>query len=310
MTSKLDWQALWEVPLGGLSFLYSRLIKWSLTFISRYYSPARKQIEPQWQVVSADFLQGPVKLLWTMSRARWNLHALIAIAGPFTVTRSLAVEIPALRQSAKAWTAVIYTLQNYKTITSISSLTVPAEADWVTVELPPGRYLVGLRHYQWHDPIQLPSIQVDQQLALGAQLLAAPPDFNQFYRDLSHRRGWLYSSLNFYVYPLLRYQQWLPARFVKQTFLPVPNPETQFYYGALETGEALQLKATPELLATHSLFLSLYSRDCFPLDWYAVTTTEHTTQPLPEKGVYILRIHPQRPGLSVPDQASIHLDII
>lgn len=245
-----------------------------------------------------------------MSRARWNLHALIAIAGPFTVTRSLAVEIPPLRQSAKAWTAVIYTLQNYRTIASISSLTVPADTDWATVELPPGRYLVGLRHYQWHDPIQLPGIQVDQQPALKAQPLAAPPTFNQFYRDLSRRRGWLYSSLNFYVYPLLRYRQWLPAGFVQQTFLPVPNPETQFHYGALEAKEALQIKATAELLATHSLFLSLYSRDCFPLDWYAVTTPEHTTQPLPEKGVYILRVHPQRPGLAVPDSESIHLGII
>ena len=287
---------LWEVPLGLVSFGFSRLVRSGLTLISRYYNPNDAKATAAWQVVSTDFLGSPVKLLWTMSRARWNLHSLIAIAGPFTVQSSLTLDVSALWQSAPAWTAVVYTLKGYKTITSLGSLTTPADQPTATIELPPGRYLVGVRHYDWRDPVQLPAIAVDGVPALASQTLAAPPDFNQFYRGLKARRGWLYSALNFYVYPLLRWGKGrLPEPFVKATFLPVPNPETHFFYGALDRGERLTLDLPADLLNTHSLYFSLYSRDCFPHDWYPIRDHRHTTAPMPEQGVYILRVHPKTP---------------
>ena len=286
---------LWEIPLGLLSYGFVKLVKATLTLISRYYNPTDATAKADCQVVSADFLQSPLKLLWTMSRARWNLHALIAIAGPFTVQSSLTLDVQSLWQSAPTWTAVLYTLKGYKTITSISSLTLPTDQPTATISLPPGRYLVGVRHYNWHNPIQLPAITVDGTLALASAPRSAPPDFNQFYRDLAARRGWLYSALNFYVYPLLRWLQWLPQLFVKSTFLPVPNPETHFFYGALDRGEALTLDLPADLLTTHRLYFSLYTRDCFPYDWYPITADRHTTAPMAEQGVYILRVHPKTP---------------
>lgn len=287
---------LWEIPLGLLSFGFSRLVKGVLTLVSRYYNPNNATAEPNWQVVSADFLKSPLKLLWTMSRARWNLHSLIAIAGPFTVTSRLTLDVNSLWKSAPSWTAVIYTLKGYKTITSIGSLTIPPDQTTATIELPPGRYLVGLRHYNWNNPVELPAISVDGTLTLASQTLAAPPDFNQFYRQLATRRGLLYSCLNFYVYPLLRWLEWLPQAIVKPIFLPVPNPETHFFYGALDQDEQLTLDLPPTLRDTHSLYFSLYSRDCFPMDWYPITADHHTTQPMPEQAVYILRVHPKTPA--------------
>ena len=284
---------LWEVPLGLLSFGFSRLVKATLTLVSRYYNPNDRQALPQWQVTDAEFLRSPLKLLWVMSRARWNLHALIAIAGPFTVNRELSLATQALWQSAPSWTAVVYTLQGYQTVTSVGGLATPRSQPQVTISLPPGRYLVGVRHYDWRDPVQLPAIAVDGKPALAAKPLAAPPGFNQFYRQLPARRGWLYSALNFYVYPLLRWGQGLPQAWVKSVFLPVPNPETHFFYGALDRGERLALELPPDLLNSHRLYFRLYSRDCFPLDWYPITSPSHTTAPLPEQAVYILRVHPQ-----------------
>ncbi|HEY9878166.1 MAG TPA: DUF6208 family protein [Leptolyngbyaceae cyanobacterium] len=310
MSQKFELDALWEVPLGLLSFLFSRIVKWVLTFVSRYYNPASRRTEPEWQVVSTEFLKGPVKLLWTMSRARWNLHSLIAIAGPFTLSRSLTLDITSLSQSAKSWTAVIYTLQGYKTITSVGSLSVASDQTRETIVLPAGRYLVGVRHYQWTNPIQLPAIEVDGQCVLASQPLAAPPDFNQFYRNLKHRRGFLYTCLNFYVYPLLRYPLGLPHPFVKRTFLPVPNPETKFYYGALAQGESLLIQAPSTLLETHSLYFSLYTRDCFPLDWYPILQPQHTTQAMPEKGAYILRVHPKEAKSLDVEPELVHIQII
>ncbi|WP_035986306.1 DUF6208 family protein [Leptolyngbya sp. KIOST-1] len=288
---------LWEIPLGLLSYGFSRVVKATLTLISRYYNPTDTKVEADWQIVSADFLKSPVKLLWTMSRARWNLHALIAIAGPFTVQSTITLDVRSLWQSAPTWTAVVYTLKGYKTLTSISSLTVSPDQDTATIELPPGRYLVGLRHYDWRDPVQLPAIVVDGAPALASESRSAPPDFNQFYRGLAARRGLLFSALNFYVYPLLRWMQWLPRSFVKPTFLPVPNPETHFFYGALDRGEQLTLDLPAHLLDTHRLYFSLYSRDCFPYDWYPITQDHHTTDPMTEQGVYILRVHPKTPEM-------------
>lgn len=300
-------KGLWEIPLGLVSFGFSRLVRGTLTFISRYYNPTDTRAAADWKIVNAEFLKSPLKLLWTMSRARWNLHSLIAIGGPFTVTQEITLDLRSLHKSAPSWTAVVYTLKGYRTITSVSSLTVDPAQDWVSLSLPANRYLVGLRHYNWQDPVQLPAIQVDGELALASQTIAAPADANQFYRQLQQRRGWLYTCLNYYVYPLLRYRRWLPEGFVKSTFLPVPNPETKFLYGALDRGETLTLKLPPGLLQSHRLYFSLYSRDCFPLDWYPIDQSEHTTKPMPERGVYILRVHPQRPGLRLEDIPPIDL---
>ncbi|NER81445.1 MAG: hypothetical protein F6K42_18135 [Leptolyngbya sp. SIO1D8] len=298
-----EWDALWEVPLGGLSFLFSRGLRWTLTNLGRYYNPMNKQETPEWQVVSAEFLAKPIKLLWAMSRARWNLHSLIALAGPFNVQQSLSLQVATIAQATPTWTAVFYTLGDYTTHANISSLTVSGENEWETVSLPPGRYLVGLRHYHWADPVTLPAIQADGAVALASKSIAAPPHANRFYRDLIQRQGVMHFCLNGYVYPLLRYRRWLPAPFVRTVFLPVPNPETQFHYGALQAGEQLQIQLAPGLLETHELFFSLYNRFCFPLDWYPITTENHRTQPCDLKTVFIIRVHPRQRDAVFPPEA-------
>jgi len=298
----VELEALWEVPLGVLSFGFSRVLRALLSNLGRYYNPMNKQEKPEWQVVSANFLAKPIKLVWAMSRARWNLHSLIALAGPFNVTDSLSIHAQTIAQSAPTWTAVFYTLGDYKTHANISSLTVSGENEWETVKLPAGRYLVGLRHYHWHDPVTLPAICADGQEALGATEIAAPRDANRFYRDLIHRQGLVHVCLNGYVYPLLRFRRWLPASFVRNVFLPVPNPETQFHYGALQAGERLQVQLAPGLLETHELFFSLYNRFCFPLDWYRLTQETHLTEARDCKAVFIIRIHPKYPEATFPTE--------
>jgi hypothetical protein len=298
--ARFELEALWEVPLGILSFGFSRLLRTVLTNLGRYYNPMNKQEQPQWQVVSAEFLAKPIKLLWAMSRARWNLHALIGLAGPFNVKESLSLQISTIAQSTPTWTAVFYTLGDYTTHANISSLTVSGEAEWETVSLPPGRYLVGLRHYHWSDPVTLPAIRADGEEALAARTIAAPPDVNRFYRDLSRRQGLVHRCLNGYVYPLLRYRRWLPAQFVRNVFLPVPNPETQFHYGALKAGERLQIELAPGLRETHELFFSLYNRFCFPLDWYPIQQDRQVTAGCDGKAIYIIRIHPRRRDVELP----------
>lgn len=301
--SVLEPSALWEIPTGLLSLMFSRGLRWALTNLGRYYNPMNKQARPEWQTVSEEFLAKPVKLLWAMSRARWNLHSLIALAGPFTVRHSLSINVATIAESTSAWTAVFYTLGDYQTQANISSLTVSPEDEWVTVTLPPGRYLVGLRHYHWKNPVTLPAIRTDTVQTLAAKTIAAPPDVNSFYRSLIRRQGLIHRCLNGYVYPLLRFRQWLPAHFVRDVFLPVPNPETHFRYGALDSGERLHIQLTPGLLSTHEVFFSLYNRFCFPLNWYPITEESHWVLACDRKTVFIIRVHPRRPGVTLPPEA-------
>jgi hypothetical protein len=298
----IEWDALWEVPLGTLSFLFSRILRAVLTNLGRYYNPMNKQETPEWQTISAEFLAKPIKLLWAMSRARWNLHSLIGLAGPFNVTESLSINVKTIAHSAPTWTAVFYTLGDYTTHANISSLTVSGEHEWETVQLPPGRYLVGLRHYHWSDPVTLPAIKANGTEALAAKTIPAPRDVNGFYRDLRQRQGIMHICLNGYVYPLLRYRRWLPEKFVRDVFLPVPNPETQFHYGALRAGERLQVELAPGLLDTHELFFSLYNRFCFPWDWYPITEETHLTAVCDRKVAFIIRIHPNYPEATLPPE--------
>ncbi|HEY9888905.1 MAG TPA: DUF6208 family protein, partial [Candidatus Obscuribacterales bacterium] len=128
------------------------------------------------------------------------------------------------------------------------------------------------------------------------------PHVNAFYRDLIQRQGWLHICLNGYVYPLLRYRRWLPPRWVRDVFLPVPNPETQFYYGALRRGEQLHVQLAPHLLDTHEVLLSLDNRFCFPLDWYAIAQPEHITKVCDRKTIFIIRVHPKYRDSTFPPE--------
>lgn len=302
-------ELLWELPLSVGSFVFSRVLRAALQTLGRFYGAASPQAQGQWQIVSAEFLAGSIKLLWAMTRARWNLHALVAIAGPFEVQTSLSINLEDLYQSAPSWTIVVYTLPDYQTLTSMSSLKTAESTGWDSLPLAPGRYLLGLRYYHWESTISLPAVQVDHTQVIPTQRISAPADINGFYRSLIQRQTCIHDSLNYYVFNLLRYRQWLTASFVEAVFLPVPNPETHFYYGALQPGESLQIHLDSSLLSTHWVYFSLYSRECFPLDWYPITTENHRTKPIHIKSIYLIRVHQKRPEQPLFTQDKVKLTV-
>ena len=306
-TTELD--AIWEIPLSILSFVFSRALRALLETLGRYYGPSNNPQDLEWKRVSAEFVASPVKLLWVMARARWNLHAMISIAGAFEVQESISVDLQSLHQSAPSWTIVVYHLPSYKTLTSISSLTVKQSEGWASIPLKPGRYLLGLRYYHWAETVWMPAVKVDQTQVLEAKTVPAPADINGFYRTLIKRKTFVHVCLNYYVFNLLRYRRWLPAAFVKNVFLPVPNPETEFYYGALRPGESLHIELDSALTSTHDLYFSHYSRECFALDWYPITTAEHLTIPVEVKSVYIIRVHPKQPENQVFQREWVSLKV-
>ena len=296
-------ELLWEIPLSCLSFIFSRFLRFTMQKLGRFYSDPSKQPNPQWDIVSEEFFKKPVKLLWAMTRARWNLNALVAIAAPLQVKESISLDIESAQKSSKSWTVVVYAPPEFETITSISSLSVSGKNQWESFQLQPGIYLLGLRYYDWSDTVELPAVKVDDVQVVDAKIIPVPDNLNDFYHNLIKRKNFLHVWLNYYVFSLLRYKQWLPQPFVEKIFLPVPNPETKFYYGALRKGEALHLELAPSLLETHYVYFSLLSRECFPLEWYTITEPDHTTSLSQAKCIYIVRVHQKFPQAQLSSES-------
>ena len=119
----------------------------------------------------------------------------------------------------------------------------------------------------------LPAVLVDGQPGLA--LLEMPADLNTFYADLARRRSVFYFLLHYYVWVLLRYAAYLPQKWVEREYLPVGNPGTHFLYGHVYKGDRISVEMDPELLGTHDVYLTVYSRASFPLMWTHIVTASY-----------------------------------
>ena len=288
-----------EIPLAIASLLFYRLMRSlmrPLIVLNARRNPSRTR---QWSVLSGESLNNKLVLPGIMTTGpRWNTHAIIAAAGPFDILRSIAFDTEAALGSAESWTIVVYTFPDQRTAGHIGSRDAPFADRWVERNLPEGRYTLALRYYRWAVEPRLPALQVD-----GAPVvpeLRVTTDNNAFYAELGHRRGTYYRWLHYYVFTMLRFRHRLPRPFVERELLPMGNPETQFRYGILYCGERLRVDATPDLLADHDVYVTVYTRDSFPSYWGQVKPTTYTTPPVTEDSFYLVRINSRRPGSPAP----------
>jgi hypothetical protein len=255
----------------------------------------------QWRLLSGESLKMPIALPVVMTTApRWNPHALIATLGPLPVKQDIRIHVDAADRSANAWTIVLYSMPDRDTVTSVGSIDGPAPGGWRTIPLKPGLYGLAVRYYGWKSEIELPKIDVDGSSVVQAQPHASAS--NDFYKEIKDRRGIFYSCLHYYVYPMLKYRHWLPPDFVERQYLPVGNPETEFFYGILRAGERLRMETDVAVLRSFAVYLTIYNRASFPIVWYAVIDAVHTTSPVLQKASYLVRIHKSDNGAAVFDR--------
>jgi hypothetical protein len=225
------------------------------------------------------------------SGPRWNPHAILAGAGPFTVQDSVSVDTEQASASAKSWTLVFYRFPDHRTVAHIGTLQGPFVKGPQSVKLAPGKYSIALRYYHWSDSITFPEIFADGALAIPSRSISAGN--NDFYRDLQKQRSRFYLWLHYYVYNLLRGTASIPGASTDREFLPMGNPETEFRYGALQRGESLRVHLPTGMLTTHDVYFTLYTRDSFPARWYQIQENDHVTETAREDGFYLLRVHRQ-----------------
>jgi hypothetical protein len=293
-----------QLPLALASWLFYRLARLLVDLVAPRLQASSRASASRWRVHSAELFARPgVFPILLVRGPRWNPHAILAMAGPFRVTRTLRVDLDPVRASAGAWSIVIYAYPGARTVAHLGSADAPPGAA-AEFTLPPGDYAVSVRYYDWSAHPRLPAVFADGAPAIAAEDL--DPDVNRVYATLLARRGLLSRCLHYHVYPLLRLAHRLPRGFVEREFLPVGNPETRFLYDVVEPGERLVVRVAPRLLAACGVYVCRYSRDSLPVDWARITAPTAALDPARERGYYVVRIHPQRPGAVVgPDDLEI-----
>jgi hypothetical protein len=298
-----------ELPLALASFLFYRSTRFVMRRLIVLNSRLNRRRAHQWNLLSAEAFQLPLALPAIMTAGpRWNPHAIIAGAGPFSVKQSVSVDLEPVLRSAKIWTLVFYTFPDQRTVAHIGALDGPFAQQWHSLVLAPGKYSIALRYYHWSETIGLPEIQADGESVIPFQSVS--PRNNDFYLDLIKRRSWFYLGLHYYMYTLLRRQALVSPAFVEREFLPMGNPESHFRYGALERGEAIRFELAPALLANHDVYFTLYTRGSFPVRWYPIIEGRHLTEPALEDGFYLVRIHRKASTGADAAEAAINIQMV
>jgi hypothetical protein len=301
-----------ELAAAPLSFLLYRATRLLVQRLVQLDSRRHATRPARWQTLDGSAVARPFNLLALMTSApRWNTHALIALAGPLPVRRTLRIHAGIAATSAPSWSLVVHAEPTHRIAASIGSANTPSQGSWRSVDLPPGRYRLALRYYRCGDHVVLPAIEVDGVPVVDP--FTVPADTNDFYHDLYHGLGTgsrlLYLCLHSYACTMLRYRRWLPHSFVEREYLPAGNPQTTFRYGFWPFGTRLDIDLADGLLANHDVYLTAYNRASFPIMWYPLTDSGHTTAPNPVSGSYLIRVHRTTPDPSAGEREPVRVRV-
>ncbi len=296
---------VWAAPAALASFaLYhlTGLITRAARSVAARRRPERAR---SWRALGPELLDDPLGVVEMATLGpRWNPHATIGVAGPFPVRARLSIDLEILRRAAPDWTLVVYRFPRYRTVAAVASGRCP-EGPRAEVDLPAGRYALGLRYYRPAQGAEFPGVRIDPD-GSGERRVAprpAPENVAELYRRLARQDGDggrghrpLHRALAYHALVLLRFRHRLPPRLVERILLPVGNPETRFEYGLLEPGETVEVTPPPGAVRDTDPYLTVYGPDSLPRQWCRVPPTGFRTRPLAAPGFFVLRLHPRGDG--------------
>lgn len=280
---------IWQIPLALLSFIFAKINKFFIGNLYTIYLTFNKKKANQWRVIDHNLVASALNMAVLMTKApRWNTHAIIGTLGPFSVQKSLSIDLNSTNKSAKSWIVILYSFPNYKTITSLRSNQVNSQDNWQSLELKPGKYTIGLRYYNYYDQLVLPAIKVDNQELTSS--LEIPNNSNDFYQELINKKNLYFLFIHYYIYVIFRFRKYLPESFVKREFLPVGATDTKFFYDYLDKNEYLELETDQSTLNKYDIYVTLYERCSLPVDSFQLNKIKQKSSTLSNKGYYLIRI--------------------
>jgi hypothetical protein len=298
---------IWEIPLALLSFVFYKVMKLAIGNLFTIYLAINQKKASQWRVLSQETIDTFLSLPVLMTKGpRWNTHAIIGTLGPFSVKKSISLDLQSANNSAQSWIAVVYSFPNYQTITSLESNQINSALQWQSIQLQPGKYSLGLRYYNWSNNINLPAIKRDDRELVNATQISNQN--NNFYDNLINYKNWFYLSIHYYVFTILKLRKWLPESFVRKEYLPVGAPATEFFYNYLTKTQTLQLEFSSFLIQDFDIYFTLYDRSSLPLSYCRIQTEKYSLPATGLNGYYLLRIRPKT--ITSPQQISLDSQLV
>jgi hypothetical protein len=277
-----------EIFLTILSFIFNKVLKFIIGNVYTIYLIFNQKKAKQWRLIDRELVKSALNRAVLITKApRWNTHAIIGTLGPFSVQKSLSIDLKSANDSTRSWIAIIYSFPGYKTITSLESTKITVDKDWQSIPLKTGKYHIGIRYYNWSDSLSLPGIKVDGADFVNAQTIS--PNNNQFYHELIKYKNWFYLWLHYYIYTILRFRKYLAESFLKKEYLPVGATDTKFFYDYLDKHQTLQIEVDEFSLANYDIYVTLYDRCSLPVTWFQMEELQQKTVPLDNKGYYLIR---------------------
>lgn len=292
----VDLDLLWELPLALLSWGFFHLNKALIALLYQVYLDRQVTRSRTWQILSPATLSLPVSLPVLLTKGpRWNTHATIGTLGPLSVERRLAVQTGQANRSAEAWSVVLYHYPDFRTFRELGSLDSHADLEWTGLDLPPGRYVLGVRYYGLRADPRLPAVRLDDATTDTVAAEPLPPGVNKVYDTLASRTTLYHHALHHYVHTMLRVRRWLPAPLIRREFLPVGDPYTEFRYNWFSACCSLHIQTAEGLLRDYRIYLSVYNRASLPIHSCELVDAGTTTTPrFDQAGFYLFRLRPRR----------------
>jgi len=278
-----------ELLLAFLSFLFFKTMKFLVGNIYNFHLSHENQENFEWKPLSSDILKTFITLpFWMTWGPRLNTHAIIATVGPFKVNKTIELCVQAAEESAQEWTIVVYTFPGYKTIQRVGTGATKFENKWETLEIEPGNYMLGLRYYNWKESVELPCVKVDTLEFVKSKVIQG--DINNFYEELKNKANLFYLFLHYYIFIILRFNQFLPESFIKKEFLPVGDPAIKYFYGYIKKGQSIHIEVDNLVFKNYEVYITLYNRASFPELFYQIHETKHITPASEFDGFYLVRV--------------------
>jgi hypothetical protein len=278
-------RALFQIIAGFLSWMLHLVVRTLMRILSALHA-WRKIDDRRWRLFSQSMLSQPLALPVILTSApRWNPHAVIATAGPVRIRESLTFDRAVADRSASSWSLSVYSFPLHRLAASLGTLYKEKPED---LRLVPGSYLLAWRYQSVVTDAEIPAITIDGRPQI--ETCRIDHDVKRFYDRLAERSTLFLKALNYYVYVMLRFRDWLPKAWVRSEYVPVGSADTEFLMGAVDVDERITVSVPAGDLKTHEVTLTQYDLASLPTFWTRIECEDYCTAEARVAGHYLIRI--------------------
>jgi hypothetical protein len=292
--------------IAAASFLFNRATRLQIHWLLQCHSKVvlRAGVTPKWRTISEDLeILGRLYLISVIA-PRWNCHALLASISQIRIENSLTLELAGFGSQADSWSLILYD-GSMNMRQSVGSTNVIERT--VTWRVAPGMYTLSLRYYTDGNDIEVPTVVIDGSVRIVGRTISGEASRYQRHLETIRNRDGLYCRLlHYHVFFYLSRQE-KSAAWLRQHFLPVGNPDTEWHYGHLAVGEKLRIRCNDAHRRAYNTYVCFYNWASFPVEWRTIRTLEWCGDPFGQAVVYVIR-RVRKGASSASQNSGIHFE--